>query len=38
MEPLTGIFHDATTGETVERELTAEELKLLEEVQNAVAP
>lgn len=27
MEPLTGAFHDAITGETIVRELTNEELK-----------
>jgi len=30
MEPLLGIFHDALTGETIERELTAEEIAELE--------
>ena len=29
MEPLTGTFHDAETGETVTRELTAEEIAAL---------
>lgn len=31
MEPLTGTFHDAETGETVTRELTAEEIAALPE-------
>ncbi len=31
MEPLLGTFHDAITGETVVRELTAEEIALLPE-------
>jgi hypothetical protein len=31
MEPLTGTFHDAQTGETITRELTAEEIATLEE-------
>jgi len=31
MEPLTGTFHDALTGETVTRELTAEEIAALPE-------
>ena len=26
MEPLKGVFHDALTGKTIERELTAEEI------------
>lgn len=30
MEPLTGTFHDAQTGETIVRELTAEEISELE--------
>ena len=30
-EPLTGTFHDAETGETVTRELTAEEIAALPE-------
>jgi len=29
MEPLTGTFHDAATGETIIRELTQEEIMLL---------
>ena len=31
MEPLLGTFHDAITGETITRELTAEELAALPE-------
>ena len=31
MEPLYGTFHDAATGETVTRELTAEEIAALPE-------
>ena len=31
MEPLLGIFHDALTGETIERELTPEEIAALPE-------
>ena len=31
MEPLKGTFHDAATGETIERELTAEEIASLPE-------
>ena len=31
MEPLLGTFHDAVTGETVVRELTAEEIAALPE-------
>lgn len=31
MEPITGTFHDARTGETVTRELTAEEIAALPE-------
>ena len=30
-EPIIGTFHDAATGETVVRELTAEEIELLPE-------
>ena len=29
MEPLRGTFHDAATGETIERELTADEIAAL---------
>ena len=32
MEPLYGTFHDAATGETVTRELTAEEIAALPEL------
>jgi hypothetical protein len=31
MEPLLGTFHDAITGETITRELTAEEVAALPE-------
>lgn len=31
MEPLMGTFHDATTGETITRELTLEEIAALPE-------
>ena len=31
MEPLLGTFHDAVTGETITRELTAEEIAALPE-------
>ena len=31
MEPLLGTFHDAITGETITRELTAEEVDALPE-------
>ena len=31
MEPLFGTFHDALTGETITRELTAEEIAALPE-------
>ena len=31
MEPLLGTFHDAITGETITRELTAEEIASLPE-------
>ena len=31
MEPLTGTFHDAQTGETLVRELTADEIKAVEQ-------
>jgi len=37
MEPFIGTFHDALTGETVTRELTAEEIAQLPEIQNALA-
>jgi hypothetical protein len=35
-EPLTGTFHDALTGETVVRELTAEEIATLPEPRKLV--
>jgi hypothetical protein len=34
MEPLTGTFHDALTGETITRELTPEEIAELPESLN----
>jgi len=34
MEPLTGTFHDAITGETIVRELTPEEAALILESTN----
>ncbi len=37
-EPLLGTFHDAQTGETVTRELTAEEIAELPEPSNEFAP
>jgi hypothetical protein len=37
MEPLQGTFHDAETGVTVVRELTAEEIAELPEVSDVVA-
>ena len=37
MEPLTGTFHDAQTGETIVRELTAEEIAALPEVGDVLA-
>ena len=36
MEPLLGTFHDAITGETITRELTAEELAALPEPTEAL--
>jgi hypothetical protein len=36
MEPITGTFHNVETGETVVRELTAEELAQLEGIVNYV--
>lgn len=36
-EPLTGTFHDAETGETITRELTAEEIAALPEATNDLA-
>lgn len=37
MEPLMGTFHDAETGETVTRELSAEEIAALPEASNDAA-
>jgi len=37
MEPKYGTFHDAQTGETVTRELTAEEIAQLPEETDVVA-
>ena len=37
MEPFIGTFHDALTGETITRELTADEIAALPETQNALA-
>jgi hypothetical protein len=37
MEPKYGTFHDAETGETVTRELTADEIAALPEERNALA-
>jgi hypothetical protein len=37
MEPKLGTFHDAQTGETVTRELTADEIAELPEAQYVVA-
>jgi hypothetical protein len=37
MEPKLGTFHDAQTGETVTRELTADEIAELPEAQDVVA-
>jgi len=37
MEPKHGTFHDAQTGETITRELTAEETEELPEAQDALA-
>lgn len=37
-EPLMGTFHDALTGETVTRELTAEEIAALPELSNPLTP
>jgi hypothetical protein len=38
MEPLLGTFHDAETGETVTRELTAEEIAALPEPTEPLIP
>lgn len=37
-EPLMGTFHDALTGETVTRELTAEEIAALPEPSDPLTP
>lgn len=37
MEPKYGTFHNTETGETVTRELTADEIAELPEAQNVVA-
>lgn len=37
MEPKLGTFHDAETGETITRELTAEETAELPEVSDGLA-
>ena len=37
MEPKLGTFHDAQTGETVTRELTADEIAELPEAQDDLA-
>ena len=37
MEPLTGLFHNAITGETIERELTAQEIAELPEADDVLA-
>lgn len=37
-EPLMGTFHDALTGETVTRELTAEEIAALPEPFDPLTP
>ena len=34
-EPLTGTFHDALTGETIVRELTAEEIAAIPPVEES---
>ena len=36
IEPLLGTFHDAITGETVTRELTADEIALLPEPSESI--
>jgi hypothetical protein len=38
MEPLLGTFHDAITGETITRELTAEEVAALPEPTVPLVP
>jgi hypothetical protein len=37
-EPLTGTFHNAETGETITRELTAEEIAALSEPSEPLTP
>jgi hypothetical protein len=37
-EPLLGTFHDAVTGETIVRELTADEIAALPKPSNEFAP
>jgi len=37
MEPKYGLFHDVLTGETITRELTAEEIAELPEADDALA-
>ena len=37
-EKLVGTFHDVITGETIVRELTADEIALLPEPTNEVSP
>ena len=36
-DPIIGTFHDAATGETITRELTAEEIAALPEASNDAA-
>jgi hypothetical protein len=38
MEPLYGTFHDTTTGETITRELTPEEVAALPELTEVPVP
>ena len=38
MEPLLGTFHDALTGETIERELTDEEIATLPQPSELSSP
>ena len=38
MEPLLGTFHDAITGETITRELTADEIAALPEPTEPLVP
>jgi hypothetical protein len=37
-EPLKGVFYDGITGETIERELTADEIALLQKPADEVPP